>query len=383
MKAFIEPSDVLFFRDGRTFDRGDDHVARLVFPPMPIPFYGAIRSSIIAEYWKNFKEFANGTETVASTIVGSKSDLGTMSIRHFSLATKSGENVEALYPIPSDLVELKEPRGNRFVILSPKEVSGDTEMNLPPLVDKCVMGYGTIGLEAAKGFLNTHGLSKYLKGQEITGKDIVKEDEVFRHEYRVGIARSKETGVAREGMLYSAEFARLNKNHSGQGNSVGFLLDIDEEGGLLRPRNRSTRILRLGGETRTARLETGFNEVRASTTSSKVTCFKAILLTPAVFTNGWVPDGIDPVTGKGPLNGYNVKLVSAVVNRYLTVSGWDIAAKKSKPTMRAVPQGSVYYFELLDSATIETPQFYFPLCENDYYYKQGFGLSIIGDWNYV
>ncbi len=383
MKAFIEPSDVLFFRDARTFNRGDDHIARLIFPPLPMPFYGAIRSSIIAENWKNFKEFAGGASTGASNAVGSSSKLGTMSISHFSLASKKGTIVERLYPIPGDLVEIKGGNGAKFLVLSPRKIPAGTKTNLPSPVDTCVLGHGSVGLEEARGFLNTQGLSKYLEGKEITEDDIVKEDEVFRREYRVGIARSKETGVAREGMLYSAEFARLNKSHRGQASSIGFLLEINGEDGLLKPRNDKPRILRLGGETRTAYLETEFSEAPAPVSTSKVPRFKSTLLTPAVFTNGWIPDGIDAISGEGILNGHRVRLVSAAVNRHVPVGGWDIAARRSKTTKRAVPQGSVYYFELLDSTTIETPQFYFPLCRDEYYSKQGFGLSIIGDWNYV
>ncbi|MFN3533317.1 MAG: type III-B CRISPR module-associated Cmr3 family protein, partial [Candidatus Brocadia sp.] len=32
MKIFIEPNDVLMFRDGKPFSGGDDHYARSTFP---------------------------------------------------------------------------------------------------------------------------------------------------------------------------------------------------------------------------------------------------------------------------------------------------------------------------------------------------------------
>ena len=36
----IEPTDVWLFRDGRPFNRGQDHSAQSVFPPLPTVMQG-------------------------------------------------------------------------------------------------------------------------------------------------------------------------------------------------------------------------------------------------------------------------------------------------------------------------------------------------------
>jgi CRISPR-associated protein Cmr3 len=378
MKIFIEPADVLFFRDSRSFNRGDDNVARMVFPPTPMPFYGALRSSLISESWDTFADFVGGVETAASSVVGSASQLGSLSITHFSLGLKTGGKVEPLFPIPADLVGLQE--GEETMVLSPRKAGDNMETNMPSVIEAYVIGDGALGLQTPSGFLNAKALSEYLKGIKISRSDIIPESDLFVKEHRVGIARAGDTGIAREGMLYSAEFARLNKTLGDGSAVVGFWIGVEGDGGLLSGRGR---VLRLGGESRTSFCETGLDQKANLELAPPAGRFKSILLTPAVFTNGWIPDGLDPATGEGVVAGRRVKLISAIVKRSIPISGWDIAQGRPKPARRAVPQGSVYYFESLDSARIDSAPLTVSLCEDELYSKQGFGLSILGEWNHV
>ncbi|MBX6351585.1 MAG: hypothetical protein IRZ11_08790, partial [Clostridia bacterium] len=79
---------------------------------------------------------------------------------------------------------------------------------------------------------------------------------------------------------------------------------------------------------------------------------RLVAVTPLVFSGGWLPDGLaeeggrfagEILPGAGPFI-----LRAAVVGRPLPVSGWDMAAGGPKMTIRAVPQGSVYFFERAD-----------------------------------
>jgi CRISPR-associated protein Cmr3 len=47
MRLFIDPLDVLFFRDGQPFVAGESHMAQSLFPPTALTFQGAIRSAIL------------------------------------------------------------------------------------------------------------------------------------------------------------------------------------------------------------------------------------------------------------------------------------------------------------------------------------------------
>lgn len=72
---------------------------------------------------------------------------------------------------------------------------------------------------------------------------------------------------------------------------------------------------------------------------------RVMLLTPAVFRNGWRPG-----SGNGELlavkDELKVSLRAASVARPITLSGWDFAARQPKATRRAAAAGSVYWIEL-------------------------------------
>jgi CRISPR-associated protein (Cas_Cmr3) len=87
---------------------------------------------------------------------------------------------------------------------------------------------------------------------------------------------------------------------------------------------------------------------------------KWVLVTPAIFAHGSLPgwcwnqtDGRPPgevrlgasrrKRNRVALPG-RARLVSACLGKPRTVSGWDVVDGCAKPTMLAVPEGSVYYF---------------------------------------
>jgi CRISPR-associated protein Cmr3 len=128
---------------------------------------------------------------------------------------------------------------------------------------------------------------------------------------------------------------------------------------------------------------------------------RVILLTPAYFKNGWLPEFL-----LEPADGVTPKLIAACVGRPQVVSGWDYAYKayddekrrfingRPKPTRRLAPAGSVYFLRLEgEKSNIErwlektwmknisdedestNPNGAFA-ARND-----GFGLAAIGCWN--
>ena len=83
---------------------------------------------------------------------------------------------------------------------------------------------------------------------------------------------------------------------------------------------------------------------------------RLIAVSPLVFEQGWLPDGFKPCAscptqyrGYLPgLGGVELILRAAMLPRPQHVSGWDIAARRPKPTTRLVPPGAVYFFERSD-----------------------------------
>lgn len=79
---------------------------------------------------------------------------------------------------------------------------------------------------------------------------------------------------------------------------------------------------------------------------------RLVVVTPAGFTRGWLPDGLERRGGelRGQLRGLDAELVlrAAMVPRPIHVSGWDLATRSPKPTTSMVPPGAVYFFERAD-----------------------------------
>ena len=101
---YIEAEDVLFFRDTRSFGRGEDHLARCIFPPFPGTIAGAIRSRIVGEYpnWDQ-KRFNDGADRDLYNRIGSPDDLGpNFKIRGPFLARIVNQQAECFSPIPAD-----------------------------------------------------------------------------------------------------------------------------------------------------------------------------------------------------------------------------------------------------------------------------------------
>lgn len=81
---------------------------------------------------------------------------------------------------------------------------------------------------------------------------------------------------------------------------------------------------------------------------------RLVVVTPACFANGWLPDGFAPhgTELRGRLPGLDAELVlrAAMVPRPIHVSGWDLASRGPKRASAMVPPGAVYFFERADGA---------------------------------
>jgi CRISPR-associated protein Cmr3 len=81
---------------------------------------------------------------------------------------------------------------------------------------------------------------------------------------------------------------------------------------------------------------------------------RIIVITPAWFRRGWLPNGLqrddETRTYRGRLRGLEVDLVlrAAFVPRPFEVSGWAVKDGAAKRSDRLVPPGAVYFFERAD-----------------------------------
>lgn len=232
-------------------------------------------------------------------------------------------------------------------------------------------------------FVESGGLLNYLQGDSFSTKEA---EDLWGSEFQVGIEKSAQR-TAEIGKIYSVEFIRLKEEEKWQFFASGFLVDFVLDKKYIEEKKlKPEGFLALGGESRAAKYETIQDEQIAQ--SDKLTMgdflndaltdsnkFKLYLASPAIFNNGWYPDFLGLVDGEliGEIDNLRFRLISAVVNKPQTISGWNVAEKKPRPVVKAVPAGSVYYFELMDNLRFE--QTSIDLIRTEFHYQVLTGLG--------
>jgi len=224
-------------------------------------------------------------------------------------------------------------------------------------------------MEAVSGFLSSKEMGNYLLG---TAPSITEADKLFQTEERTGIQKSRMTQSVETGRLYSVEYFRLSENS-------GFAVEV-ENTNLLPP----SGILRLGGDNRSARYAPGlWNEISVEPIKTKIAetkHFKLVLTTPAIFKQGWLPDWINADTMQGQINDIEAKLISACVGKPIGIGGYDFVRNQPKVMKKAVPAGSVYYFELIEGDVDSLFKNVRLKSISDERTQEGFGITLIGGY---
>ncbi|MBM4330706.1 MAG: type III-B CRISPR module-associated protein Cmr3 [Deltaproteobacteria bacterium] len=390
MNIFIQPTDVLMFRDGKPFSAGDDHLARsIVFPPPPTTFYGALRSKILSEVFPEYKTYGafregqkipKQAELVVNEIGTPDKATGSLRISSFLLGKKNKDGIEPYFPMPKDMAKVKGQEKTKLQLLAP--------LRGLPATSNAPAGFIPLwcrtenALERVDGFLNLQQMQHYLYGETHNQNwDKLFEGEtiksLYMKEVRTGIGKGRESRTVSEGALYSVEYFRL-------ADGIGFLLAID--GTQLLPKE-GKQLLRLGGDWRSAYyekvadfiLET--NRIKEKIESTRR--FKVILTTPAIFKNGWLPSWVDVKTMEGERTGLKFKIVSAAVGKPVGIGGFNLVERKPKTMKKAVPAGSVFFFELVKGDAEELFSTFYRQSISDENAEAGLGLILIGGWNYV
>lgn len=305
--AFLEPLDVLYLRGNQHFGTAGSHGAALM-PPWPSLAAGAIRSRLMAE-----------GETLEN--------LSGFRLTHFGLARLTADGqAEPFLPLPADVMVTSEAL-NDALYARPTAVGLPSSYPLP-LVPTFAQG------KPAKPqgglWLNRVGITAWLAGAPITQDHLVRSQDLWKNDARLGIALDPARRTAAESRIYTAEAVALEPG-------VGFVAAY--EGAPALPENA---LVRLGGDGRGAvarRLTFELPEPDWSRIASERR-FRLLLLTPGLFAEGWKPAGVPG------------KLIAASVNRAETISGWDLAANDKggapKRAQRVAPAGSVDWFEDFD-----------------------------------
>ena len=382
MKLFLQPNDTFFFRDGRPFTKGDQSEGHSIFPPLPSTVLGALRTAYIAEFGDLYRFYSDKMKNMIGT---PDSLCNAIRLRGVFLANSRDNWLDLFFPVPLDLVyKENEKRKNNtpLHLLAPK--SKNFESN--DAIDNPLSWSNSESIDSdAEGLLDTTDIESYLQGAGMP-LQLIDRATLIEREPKVGIARSQDTLSSEDHMLYRINMSRF-KNSDG---NYGFVVDYECSKSL----PKAGGLLKLGGEGKSFVYRDITCDVDPLSSPSDLGVvktaiestgrFKLYFATPTIFQRGWLPAWLDSDTlsgeySLGSTSPISLKLITAAVGKPITVGGWDMAKGMAKPTYRAVPAGSIYYFELLDKSRIDD------LIETFHYKnisdersEEGFGFALIG-----
>jgi CRISPR-associated protein Cmr3 len=338
---YVRPTDSLFVRGNLAFGDSGEHGASLM-PPPPSLFAGAFRSALLGKDAAQLTAFltkGHCTDAALAQCLGTPELPGDFRITWLSLAGDAGGNAlpEVMAPLPADLVML----GNNFATLEPRahhagvQSAGELPLRATLVSAKQEKPQGGV-------FLRGEGLTQHLQGQATDKEHSIESKHVYQRDPRLGIGLNADARTAEEGQIYTTEGFAFSPH--GPFSSTGFLIGIEGVANLL----PDTGLLRLGGDGRSAQYrKVAFTVPTVANLPGAKNRFRLLLQTPALFSQGWLPEGVTEQGGSYRLrdDGFSARLACAVLGRHEVVSGWDLYQWKPKPAQAAAPTGSVYWFD--------------------------------------
>lgn len=383
----IEPRDALIVRDGRPFGRDAGNRADSLDFPFPSTTTGAARTRIglsMIDYDLMQFSKALGNEVQAKVKVSGA-----------ILAEIDNENkVELLVPMPADAVlfEIKKDDGKtdedntKIIPLLPLE----NEECFSNLDDSLRL----LGLQKnekekphkkAPKFWHWKKFAEWLKEPKIDEKCELKtlgigsleKDRRTHVEMDYGKKSGKDGGLFEtRGLEFTRKIEPKKDGETLEFKRYGFVLMVEKNdfGGEI-----ENGIAPLGGERRLvswSKPKNSFPKIEAEMEKKIIdTGFcRLILLTPAIFENGFYPK----------FENKQIKIEAIAVNRYQVISGWDFINRAPKPTRRMCPAGSVFFLRFTDKTEIEqwlNETWFNCISDDEQDRKDGFGLAVVGNWD--
>lgn len=337
--------DTLFFKESRPIESVGGSQLSSVFPPPARTLIGAIRTAIGEAHRVDWQEYASPKgDHPLRQIIGSADSLGPLSFCGPYLL--KGE--ERLYPLPLTYLETNTEQ-TRLIPAKDAVVCDLGRVQLP------IKQKDLAGAKPREGaFVTAKGLSEFLSGQPIKS-DIYAAAALFSSEERLGIARDNKTRVTGDGLLYQTRHIRP---HHDADLRIGMQLS-----GLVDEALPQAGLIRLGAEGRLAAWQrTAAIPLPNIQQPKDAQGLMLMLLTPALFQQGWLPDGFEKIdeaqraVWKGQVAGIRLKLISSVVGKPIREGGWDMVKRAPRPLAHFVPAASCYFCELIDSKDLVAAQ---------------------------
>lgn len=338
--------DTLFFKESRPMESVGGSQLGSVFPPPARTLIGAVRTSIGEALGVDWAKYAKGEDPQnASAIIGRPDSLGPL--RFGGPYLLSGG--ERLFPAP--LVYLQGDSGQTRLRPDTQATRCDLgAVRLPVKTDPALQGVKP--LEGA--LVTAAGLQDFLSGSALPKAAVRRTASLYAQEERLGIARDNSRRVTGDGLLYQTRHIRPLPQAD---LAIGLTVD-----GLDSPQVPATGMARLGAEGRLV----GWQRQPAPPLPA-VACppqaegLLLMLLTPALFAGGWLPDGFVPASHQGAdvwegeLAGIRLRLLCSVTGKPVREGGWDMVKKAPRALASLVPAGSCYFCEVVEG-TLQAAQ---------------------------
>ncbi|MFO7936839.1 MAG: type III-B CRISPR module-associated protein Cmr3 [Kiritimatiellia bacterium] len=386
----LKPQDILFFRDAKPMEASS--VGCGANWPLPNVLHDALISTM-KQYWPEPQEWE--FEHKHSNKADNREDLS--NLRFGGLQTTGllpCRNGETFYPCPADI----DPDGNQMLL---KKYSGFR--NLADFLKYGCTLKGKPSKKKGEEWITQRAMEKYLVGENISFD--TSQEALYDKESRTGIAIDAQRGATEGGMLYLAEYLRLRDDVSLRGYAACE--------SVCRASNATDALDKFFADGKDQNVVIGGQQGIAQVSADAIDkdlpvalpgggghgCYlKWILLTPAIFNNGWLPDWIDVDNGKVLLPvdkperkpgesradwrkrfpaALGAQLCAVRMEKPIVVSGWNLRKGGPRATRLAVPAGSVYWFKA-DSVedAIALNSALHGRFKSNYFGEKGYGLGI-------
>jgi len=327
--------DTLFFRESRPMESVGASQLQSVFPPPARTLIGAVRTAVGESLAVNWQEYARDVSHPLRQRIGTPETLAPMTFCGPYLLSAGNR----LYPIPLAALFAQDGQtrllpGNQLEHCDLGRVALPVKQN-PELA-------GASPKEGA--LISAQGLLDFLEGRSLQDTDIHAADTLFVSEERLGIARDNHKRVTGDGLLYQT-------NHIRPRHDADLAIGMDVHG-LAGDGLAEQGSIRLGAEGRLATWHRTPNLALPAVAAQKAKGLLLVLLTPALFKEGWLPDGLvwaeenGQTVWRGVLNGVQLKLICSVVGKPVREGGWDMVNHCPRPLQSLAPAGSCYFCEV-------------------------------------
>ena len=369
----VQAYDTWFFRESRPHDAVGASELSSLFPPPVRTLAGALRTFLGDQVdidWQTLQ--CKDTDFDFQHNLGNAEHLGQLQLNGPWIRYKG----QRLYPAPLYLMQ-KEQSIRRLTAGKPVRCDLGT-VRLPALPEGS-QGYKNL----EQHWLTEADMVKCLNGEAPDAKNIMRADDLFSHEARLGIARDNELRKVQDGKLYQTRHLRLKED-----------VHVELKASNLHPvlikalPGDGKAILRLGGEGRMAGLET--SQTTEPLPFAKAKQSETLLLhfiTSADFNCQMFPENFTKTEyqGKtvwqGVLNDIELMIEAAVIGKAHREGGWDMKKHQPRPVRSHIPAGSAWYCRLVqpyDWQTLQT-QLHGQCIGLDSAY--GRGQILLGHWH--